>query len=637
MIRGWSPAKRDAFRQEFFTFLSQVYIHSKETGGNTCLGDRVYGAQMRALDGIFDGLVSGVHDFKILKSRQLGISTISRAFSLFWLGVHDGLQGAMVFDTDANKENARRELDQMLDCLPDSVEFPRITGRNRYGLTLSNGSKLLFLAAGSRKGRGGGGLGRSAGLNFCHCSEVCSWENQEGIESFKSSLSKKFSNRLYIWESTARGPNLWKQMWEESRSDDLSQKGIFIGWWAREDQRLLKGTLEYGKYSADDLSKKEIERIATVKKKYGVEIDMEQIAWYRMTVDPLQELEQGEEEDPLRRQEQPWDEEEAFVLSGSTFFSNDKLSEIMRRTANSNYDGYKFYPGTEFLQMEIEKAKSARDIQLKVWEEPQHNSVYVVSCDPAYGHDEKNNNSALEVLKCYADKIEQVAEFANASTPTNHFAWVIAAICGWYSGGSEGGFNNSVQLILELNGPGEAVWNEFRSLKSLVEGPYLRQRAKDRGLGNIFSNVRNYIFTRSDSMSSGNAYHWRTTGALKVTIMERLRDFLNAETLIVRSIDALEEMKGVVRDGDTIGAEGWNRDDRTYSLAMAIRAWEEKLRRPLISGNRTKARDDETRRISAEDRFLAFNRHQLDAFMRLKRVGRMQQMTKARYESWRHR
>ena len=66
------------------------------------------------LDAVFDGLSEDIHDFKILKSRQLGISTISRALIIFWLGVHRGMQGAMIFDTESHKEEAREEIEQMI-------------------------------------------------------------------------------------------------------------------------------------------------------------------------------------------------------------------------------------------------------------------------------------------------------------------------------------------------------------------------------------------------------------------------------------------------------------------------------------------------------------------------------------------
>lgn len=633
----WDASKLEIFRDEFMDFLNCCEIHSKETGGHTILGENIFGSQTRLLDGVFSGLAEGIHDFKVLKSRQLGCSTFARAFALFWMGVHDGLSGACILDSDGNKEAARREIETMIENLPARLKFPKIKTQNRYGITLANGSKLLFMSAGQRKGRGGGTLGRSAGLNFTISSEMCSWENQEGVVSLRASLSKMFPNRLYIWESTARGFNVWYDMWEEAKNDDLTQRAIFLGWWSRDDQRVKTGTPAFEKYGKEPPTDKELERIKAVKDQYGVDIDQEQLAWFRQTTDPNQTLEAGEQEDPTQRQEQPWTEEEAFVLTGSSFFSGDKLSEMIVKTSSPNWTGYKYYPGLDFFNTRIERAKSVRDVQLKVWEEPVHDATYIVTADPAFGHDETNNNSALHVLRCYADRVEQVAEFASPLMPTNHFAWVIASLCGWYGCGPDGNFNNTVNVIIELNGPGEAVWNEFRALKTIVENPYYRKEARERGIANVFNNVRNYIYSRSDAMHGGNNWMWKTSQQLKEVIFERFRDFLNSEIVVIRSQALLEEMKGVVRDGSTIGAEGRNRDDRAFAMAMGLRCWEERVRRQMMAAGKTKQRDEETRKVSAVDRFALFNRGQLDAFFKKKTMARIQSAAAARYQGWRYR
>lgn len=504
----WNALKCASFRREFMAFLQVTAIHSKETGGFTILGDNVWGSQERMLDAIFDGLQHGIHDFKFLKSRQLGCSTFARAFAVFWLGVHDGLQGALILDSDSNKESARREIETMIANLPAHVKFPRVKAQNRYGLTLENGSKLNFLSAGTKKGRTSGGLGRSIGLNFVIASEMCNWENIEGVEALKPALSKTFPNRLYIWESTARGPNLWQTMWEEAENDDLTQRCTFLGWWSRHDQRLITGTPLFNKYSSEPITDKERARMTSVKAKYDVDIDLEQLSWFRMVIDPTQILEQDESEDPIKTQEQPWTDEEAFQITGSAFFSATQLSRLMGKTSAA-FQSYKFHHGTEFMHTTIEKARSLRETQLKVWEEPASDSVYIIAADPAFGHDPLNNNSAIQVIRCFADKVEQVAEFGDAETPTSQFAWVIAALCGYYGVGPNGTYKNQVEVIIEINGPGESVFKAFKEVKANVESPHLRKEVTERGIKNIFQNVRNYIYSRTDSYTRGEALMWK--------------------------------------------------------------------------------------------------------------------------------
>jgi hypothetical protein len=629
----WSAEKASSFKAEFLEFLNHCYISSKESGV-TCLGENIFGSQTRMLDYIFLGLQEGIHDFKCLKSRQLGCSTFARAFAIFWLGVHDGLRGAVILDTDMNKDSARLEIVNMIENLPSHINFPKIKAQNRYAITLENGSKLYFLAAGNKKGQSNNSLGASLGLNFVIASEMCSWGNEAGIEALKPSLSKIFPNRLFLWESTARGPNLWQDMWEEACEDDLTQRTIFLGWWSRTDQRLKRGTPLYAKYSEAELTDKELKRIEQVKKKYDVDIDMEQIAWIRQAYDPNLQLDADESEDPLKTQEQPWTEEEAFQITGSQFFAATRLTQAMQETASPNFQSYKFIHGTDFFNTRIEKARSLRDTQLKIWEDPVSDATYVIAADPAFGHNPENNNSAIQILRCYADKIEQVAEFADAETPTSQFAWVIGALCGYYGVGPNGTYKNNIEVIIEINGPGEAVLNAFKDLKTMVQAPHMRVEAIERGVKNIFQNVRNYMYQRSDSYSAGQALHFKTSSQLKEAIMERMRDFFYSNTLIIRSQSLLLEMQKIVRDGETIGAPGMQRDDRAISMAMGIRCWEDRLRRKMMQEGSTKNRDEERRKVTPADKFQIFNRNQLEGMFKRSDARRIQALRQARYQGW---
>lgn len=510
---GWTPEKVRIFKEQYLEFRYFVKINSKDLGGGAVLGEHTYLSQKMLLDGVFDALANDIHDIKILKSRQLGITTESRALSLFWNGVHNGLQGAMVYDTDSNKNNARRDLELVINSLPAKLKFPKIVVNNRDGFILSNDSKIAIMAAGTRSSRTGGGLGRSVGLNFAHCTEMCSWDNTEGVISFQQSLSEVFQNRLYLWESTARGPGLWQDSWDDARKDTTNQKAVFIGWWAKDSQRLDKNSRAFHQYGLTPPNADEQKRIDAVQRLYGVTVTQEQLAWYRRKMDPSGEGEDDvrdqREGDDFKNAEQPWTEDEAFIAAGSTFFAPERLAEIRGKDTSNKYKGYRYYPGTSFVTCQVEPARNWRETQLKVWEEPVDDAIYVIAGDPAFGHDEENDNSCLEVLRCYADCIEQVAEFSDPLTPTNHFAWIMWSLIGWYGGGHSGNATNPVHSILELNGPGDAVWLEFKSVPNIARNGYLRVEAKEKGLLNIFNNVRNYIYTRSDSMGVGSAYHFK--------------------------------------------------------------------------------------------------------------------------------
>lgn len=631
--KGWTRKKRVAVEKAFYDYLRRCFINSKDAG-RICLGDNLYTGQKLCITKIFDALENDIHRVFVLKSRQLGISTLIRSLIIFLLGLHKGLKGAIVFDTESNKAESRAELEVMIDELPPSLGFPSIASNNRSGLTLSNTSKVLFMSAGVKKTKTSGTLGRSVGISLAHLSELCSMDNPEGLEAFEQSLSEINPDRLYIYESTARGFNQWCSMWEEAKNDPHCLT-LFLGWFHKPSQRIDRDDPDWALYGEQPPTEKEVEKIRTVKELYDFDISPEQLAWLRRKLDPVATREGDApieyEGSTIRLQEQCSTEEEAFQQTGSVFFSPEQLTDLTKKWTNNKFKTYMFMPGQEFSDMKVYPASNQKSVEMKVWEEPDPDGIYVVGIDPAYGMNEKNDRSAIQVLRCYADGVDQVAEYAWPLVTTYQLAWVIAAIMGWYGGGPRA----EVRYILELNGPGTAVFNELRSLKHKVENSPTLPDFDAKGLRDIFRNVRTYIYTRPDSMGPGYNYHFLTNSRLKVTLMERLRDFVAKGILRVRSLATVEEMKWVTREGDDISAPEHMWDDRVMSLAMSVHCWEEKTRRGLITGRRTREAEESKKRMTILDQVAMFNQNTMEGFFAVKNKARRQQALAQARGGWR--
>jgi hypothetical protein len=618
-MAGWTRKKRTAVERAFYAFLDRSFVNSKE-GGRICLGRQLYKGQRKFITLVFDSLENGCHHVYCLKSRQLGLSTIARALTIFLLGIHDGLKGAIVFDTDQNRQESRAELEIMIDDLPSTLKFPAIKGNNRAGLTLSNNSKILFMSAGVRQSKTSGTLGRSVGLSLAHLSELCSYDNPSGLESFMNSLAEYNPDRLYIFESTARGHNQWKKMWLEARADPDHCACLFLGWFDHPLQKIDRDQPDFLRYGVEPPTQKELERIAEVKKLYGEEISMEQLAWYRRRMDPAQ-VKQDDDDDPLKVQEQPWTEFEAFQTTGAIFFANEKLNDQTTKNVSEKWKGYMYNTSAaEFTDMFILKAENYRSVELRVWEEPENDAVYAIGIDPAYGENEENDRSSIQVLKCFADGCDQVAEYAWPLITTRQLSWVLVSLLGWY------GMNGArVHYCLELNGPGTAVLNGLKELKHFIEQGYRPREVAEKGLQNLFQNVRTYIYTRPDSVGVGSNIHFKTNLQLKVMLMERLRDFASqSDILRVRSADAIEEMRQVAREGDSIKAPSSMRDDRVLALALATHCWETKIKRDLMTQKRTRATEVARKRLTITDQVFLFQQNQLEQFFKTKQVARQQ-------------
>ena len=162
--------KREVVEEGFYAYLRKAKLFSKDFSGEIILGEHLYEGQTWFITEVFDALENDIHQIYVLKSRQLGLSTIARAMTSFLLGFHPGLKGACVFDTSENRQESRAELVSMINGLPRSLKFPIITADNRSGVTLANNSKILFLSAGVKKTKTSGTLGRSLGVSLAHMS-----------------------------------------------------------------------------------------------------------------------------------------------------------------------------------------------------------------------------------------------------------------------------------------------------------------------------------------------------------------------------------------------------------------------------------------------------------------------------------
>lgn len=615
---GWDAQKVAAFEKAFWAFAAHVRINSKEKGGNYPIIRNLYEGQKRFVRHLFDGLAQDKHTIKCLKSRQLGMSTIVELVTVFWLGVHDGMTGGLVFDTGAHTAGARIRIKNLIKNLPRSYKFPRVIGDNREGLTLDNDSRLIFMSAGVRETSSSGTLGRSEGLNFLWGSEICSWQNTEGIKALKNSLTDNYPDRLYIWESTARGFNAWHDIWMDAVNNELEEVAYFAGWWAKDDQRIREGTPLWEVYGAEPPTAAELRRIKLVKDLYGFEVDHEQLAWYRRYIDPTRDHDEDEAEDGYALQDQPWTAEEAFQQAGAAFFRSDRLTAASEHSKTLKWKAYRFWPGDSIINCDFQPATTWRDVELKVWEEPVQQGCYIVSGDPAYGRNEMNDNSCAQVLRCYADGIDQVAEYTSPIIEPHQFAWLLWSLVGWYATAHQA----DVMVNCELNGSGEEVKRQYDVTAKLLRDGYLRSAAREAGIGNILHNGRQYIYARTDAMGAGHNWWWKTSTQLKVQMMEGLRGYFHSGMILIRSYDALEEMKTIAREGDKIEAPRGKRDDRNCALAFGVRAWEQSLRPRLARENRTREADRIRLAGNPVDVMSLFQKNLLEDMFKRKQMAR---------------
>jgi hypothetical protein len=541
--------------QKFYKFCAELKIETKEEGLKKM--GKLLGTQTYVMEEIDKGLKDDVHFFVILKGRQLGITTVSLALDLYWQFTHPGWQGTLVSDTEENRDMFRSTLGMYIDGLPKEYKIP-LVAHNRNQMVLKNRSRIFYQIAGNKSR-----LGQGKAITYLHATETASWGNDEGLASLIASLAEKNPQRLYIFESTAQGFNMFHDMYKTAKRA-RTQRAIFCGWWRNEYYSVHQDSKEYKVYWDGKLKPDEKEWVKEIKKLYGVEINSRQMAWWRW------KMAEGIKDETLMYQEFPPTEDYAFVMTGTSFFSNSRCTDAAKYAKSLDYECYRYAFGQLFQDTEC-LPSSDRLATLRIWQQPIDTAYYVIGADPAYGSSDWADRFCIQVFRVYADGLDQVAEFATSELNTYQFAWVIAHLAGAYK--------NST-LNLEVNGPGQAVINELRNLKRLaaaIQGPM----AKD--MMDVLGSMQNYIWRRNDTMGGlSNSIGFLTTSSSKERMLSYMKDYFERGMMGIFSMDTLEEMKGIVREDGFIGAPGRGKDDRVIATALATIAWAEQVQPRLI-------------------------------------------------------
>jgi len=584
--------KPTAWLPVFKKYLGSVRIQSKDAPSDieeAGVKLKLWPSQEMVLEQICSGLEADVRKFVILKSRQLGVSTITQAILVFWLALHPHTIGAAVIDNEENREDIRAKIGNIVRSLaPLMGKSFALTRSNRSRMEFSNGSSLDFLVAGKSKKT----WGESRGYTVAWLSEVAKYGQESGLASFEATLSEVNPNRLYIFESTAFGPNHWKSMWEEALRDPFTTKAIFVGWWSNPHHVIRETDKRFELYGTAPLTGDEYEMMNIVAKEYGVTITKEQLAWLRWHKSKRTQSEAD------RAQNQPSFASEAFVESGMSFFQTRVINQMMAERQETidahekamanlapgekptkhefGFWAYSFFLGEDFNNSRLVEIDNPTDYNLttlRIWEDNVDGGEYIIGCDPAFGRNDNKDNHAISIWRAFADKLVQVAEYADYNVDTRQCAWVLAYLAGRYK-------NCRINIDL-TGGPGKVLMQEFQHLRERSRQDYYINRYGDPG--DFLSLANWHIYRRPDAPGPGYAYNTMVSHDIKFRMMNQLRDSFVTNQLRVRSRALLKEMSDVRQEGSDISASGRNKDDRVFAAALANMTWIENVRGGLIA------------------------------------------------------
>jgi hypothetical protein len=564
---------------DFWKFCSRLTINSKEMGSIRLA--RPYGPQRWIIKCIAEGLEDEVHDFTILKCRQLGASTVFLALDLYWLFVHGGMDGTLVTQDEQTFVNFRTTLTEFYHNLPKAYKpFSPAHNRSEFVFRHKNGkmSRLQYQIAGTRMGQSVK-LGRAKGNAFCHGTEVAYWADQGSFQSLKNSLAEINPVRLFLWESTANGFNGFEEQWRIA-DKAITQRAIFVSWWAHEMYRVSRDSNMFKVYwgTQGHMTGEERELAREVAALHGdvmefvwgtKEISPEQVAWYRWY------SEEKVADPDMAKQEMPWIAEQAFVTTGSQYFASKDLTINMRRvTREDQPTPMRIELGEELSHTRISEVPP-RIANLGVFASPIENGRYVLGADPAYGSSDWADAFCVSVWRCWFDRIEQVAEFRVADYEPYAFAWVIVYLCAMYA---------PCAWNLEITGPGAAVLAEVDNLR---RGRYIGDTKTRQMMNNFLGGMTEFLYTRFDSLNRNPiARGTQSTLKEKNRYMDLFKGYFRRGFAVCHSKPLLDEMRWITQEpGCAPGGSARHKDDRVIAAALAVYMWHEKLRARLAAGN----------------------------------------------------
>lgn len=543
-----AKSKTKTLAEAFWAFAQSIRIPSKDHG---IIPFRPWKIQHFVLNEILSALSQDIHNIVILKPRQIGVTTVLLALDLFWLLKHNGLTGAFITDTDPHTAFFRVMMSEFYASLPVKYQWPQT--RDNKGLKAwANGSRLVFETAGPRSSVS---LGRGKGLNFYHGSEVAYWGDADRLPDFFASLSERHPHRLYVRESTANGFNFYYEMWQAAHHAS-TQHAIFVPWWRHELYELHPLSKQHKIYWDGKLTGEERGWQQAIAQRWQVELKPTQWSWFRW------KLAEEIRDEVKMHQDFPTLPEHAFQATGSPWLGGQTMAALRKAVADAPEPSYWRYTFGALAEQSDVHATTEELSQLTVWEQPQENAYYVVSADPAFGASEDSDYHTCQVWRVERSKLVQVAEFSDNDITLQQFAWVCLHLAGSYM---------RSYFILELMGPGQAVWQEIQRLQAVGWGT-----AKRAEWANVIGAIRHYIYRRYDTFGGSMAWHWMTSGQRRQQILTRLRDHCMVGTVVIRSQDLVEELSGMRRqEGGVVEAEGQAKDDRVLAAAMAIECWQE--------------------------------------------------------------
>ena len=439
----------------------------------------------------------------ILKARQQGISTYCAA-RVFWKTFFVPNTRSVVMAHDSATSDALFDMSKNIIERMNPETKPEVHRSNAKEIKFAhNDSGYRLYTAGAKE------AGRGTTPTIAHLSEIAFWNfDKEILAGLFQGISQAADTEV-ILESTANGASgEFYRLFKDAEEGNNEYIPIFIPWYVTEEyQRPV--------YEGFELTVDEEE----YKEKY--DLSDEQLLWRRLKI--------AESGDDKFRQEYPATAEEAFLVTGSSVFSQEKVASFIPKKPES----------IRIFNDLMGSFDEARKGPLEIWAGPKFDDVFLIGADVSLGVGQ--DYSAAVVLN---QEGNVCATYRDNSIDPSNFGDVLFYL-GRY-------FNNAL-LAVESNSMGVATITRLQQM----------------GYMNLYYQTKRVI-TMTDE--EGSRPGFRMTTSTKPMVIGYLKRAIDEEDIWIPSKEIIAELKTYVANdkGQTEALSG-NHDDLIMALAIA---WE---------------------------------------------------------------
>lgn len=477
------------------------------------------------LDSLVERLLKekGKAEIIILKARREGLSTYVEG-RLFHETATTPNVGAFIIAHDKDGLDKIFNMSKLFyDELPTEIR-PMKQYSSKKELVFANpNDKERLIEPGLRSSievfsANKGTASRSGGYHAAHFSEVAFYADAETL--LTAVVSSTENAKFVFWESTANGRgDFFHNEWLNAKKGESVNTPIFFSWLEFPDYQEPLPNPQARKNLLHSLDEEEQMLVG----KYHA--SPEQLYWRRRIIMRMQN-----DVDKFH-QEYPVDDIEAFVASGNSYFPRTKLRELLNRTVEPIWVG-------ELTGMGLTQSD---DGELWIWEHPTKGCDYVIGVDSCEGT-EDGDPAAMQVLKVPRGGmpiIEQVAEWHGSLDPVSlgKYSVLLARLY------------NEALLVPEINNHGHTTLNEIKE--------------------NYF-NVYFWQYFDRFGKTYSKKLGWETNISTRPLLCDYTLACINADVLILRSEELVDEMMNFIRRPTYMNAGGDAESGKHDDLLMAF-------------------------------------------------------------------